>query len=126
MKAHQESKAVPAVEVARNVLKETLLRGPVSLDEIGRRLGHVRGYMSRALRGANPLTIETIIGSLEAAGIDPAEYFAAVARALTSPEKEDEGPNEAQIEATVLRTLRRLGWLTDPGDRERGSGTPSR
>jgi len=119
---------MPAVEIARNVLKETLRRGPVSLDEIGRRLGHVRGYMSRALRGANPLTIETIIGSLMVAGIDPADYFAAVAKALTSPEKEDEGPSEAQIEATVLRTLRRLGWLDGPGERDRGSGsgTPSR
>src|SRR5215211_3291613 len=104
MKAHQESKAAPAVEVARNVLKETLLRGPLSLDEIGRRMGHVRGYMSRALRGANPLTLETIIGALEAAELPPADYFAAVAKALSPPEGED-GPSQAQIEETVLRTL---------------------
>lgn len=116
----------PTVETARNVLKEMLRRGPVSLDEIGRRLGHVRGYMSRALRGANPLTIDTIISALEVADIKPADYFAAVAKALTPPEKEDEGPNEAQIEETVLRTLRRLGWLAGPGDSGRGSGTPSR
>lgn len=117
-----------AVEIARDVLKETLRRGPLSLDEIGRRLGHVRGYMSRALRGANALTLDTMLGALEIAGIPPAEYFEAVAKALTPPAKEDvdEGPNEAQIEETVLRTLRRLGWLAGPGDSGRGSGTPSR
>ena len=54
---------------ARGVLKDTLRRGPVSLDEIGRRLGHTRGYMSRALRGVNLLTIDTITGALEVAGI---------------------------------------------------------
>ncbi len=115
MKEQRGSEAESTVEVARNVLKDTLRRGPVSFDEIGRRLGHVRGYMSRALRGANPLTLETIIGSLKVAGIEPADYFAAVAKVLTPPEKEDEGPNEAQIEETVLRTLRRLGWLAGPG-----------
>ncbi len=115
-----------AVEVARDVLKETLRRGPLSLDELGRRMGHVRGYMSRALRGANALTLDTMIEALEVAGIDPADYFAAVAKALTPPEKDDEGPGQEQIEETVLRTLRRLGWLAGPGDRERGSGPPTR
>lgn len=84
----------------------------------------MRGYMSRALRGANALTLETMIGALEVAGIDPADYFAAVAKALTPPERDDEGPSQDQIEATVLRTLRRLGWLDVPGDSGRGSGTP--
>lgn len=110
------------VEVARNVLKDMLRRSPVSLDEIGRRLGHVRGYMSRALRGANPLTLETIVGALVAAGLKPADYFAAVADALTPDD--DEMPSQERIEATVLRTLRRLGWLDTPG--EKGSRTPPR
>jgi hypothetical protein len=58
MKAQKKSDEVgPVVEIARNVLKDMLRRSPVSLDEIGRQLGHVRGYMSRALRGANPLTL---------------------------------------------------------------------
>ncbi len=113
-----------AVEVARDVLKETLRRGPLSLDEIGRRMGHVRGYMSRALRGANALTLETMLGALDVAGIDPAAYFAAVAKALTPPERDDEGPSQDEIETTVLRTLRRLGWLEAPGGSGRGSGTP--
>ena len=124
--AMKGSAKLPAVEVARDVLKETLRRGPVSLDEIGRRLGHVRGYMSRALRGANPLTLETIVGALEVAGVNPAEYFAAVARELTPPESEADDLSQARIEETVLRTLRRLGWLTPPGAGERGSGTPPR
>ena len=124
MREPQEPRNAHAVEVARDVLKETLRRGPVSLDEIGRRLGHTRGYMSRALRGANALTLETMIGALDMAGIDPADYFAAVAEALRPPPREDEGPSQDQIEATVLRTLRRLGWLEAPGGRGRGSGTP--
>jgi transcriptional regulator with XRE-family HTH domain len=112
------------VEVARDVLKETLQRGPLSLDEIGRRMGHVRGYMSRALRGANALTLDTMTGALDEAGIDPAGYFAAVAEALRPTETDDDLPSQEQIEATVMRTLRRLGWLDAPGDRGKGSGRP--
>ncbi|HYU35254.1 MAG TPA: hypothetical protein VEW48_24135 [Thermoanaerobaculia bacterium] len=125
MKGHRGSENPSAVEVARDVLKDTLKRGPVSLDEIGRRLGHVRGYMSRALRGVNPLTIETIVGSLEVAGINPADYFAAVAEALTPPE-DDDAVSQAQIEKTVLRTLRRLGWLEADEGEKRGSGRSRR
>ncbi len=125
MKGHQGAENPSAVEVARDVLKDALKRGPISLDEIGRRLGHVRGYMSRALRGTNPLTIETIVGSLEVSGLNPADYFAAVAKALTPPEDED-AINEARVEETVLRTLRRLGWLESPGGAKRGSGRPER
>lgn len=111
--------------MARGVLKDTLRQGPVSLDEIGRRLGHTRGYMSRALRGVNPLTIDTITGALEVAGIEPSEYFAAVAKALAPPVADDAGPSQAKIEETVLRTLRRLGWAP-PGDDERKSGSETR
>ncbi len=125
MKGHRGSENPSAVEIARDILKDTLKRGTVSLDEIGRRLGHVRGYMSRALRGANPLTIDTIIGSLEVAGINPADYFAAVADALT-PAEDDEALNQARIEETVLRTLRRLGWLEAAEAGKRGSGRPRR
>ncbi|HEX3525487.1 MAG TPA: hypothetical protein VH988_00340 [Thermoanaerobaculia bacterium] len=114
-----------AADVARGVLKDTLRQGPVSLDEIGRRLGHTRGYMSRALRGVNPLTIDTITGALEVAGIEPSEYFAAVAKALAPPVADDAGPSQAKIEETVLRTLRRLGWAP-PGDDERKSGSETR
>jgi hypothetical protein len=124
MKAQKKTDEVgPVVEIARNVLKDMLRRSPVSLDEIGRKLGHVRGYMSRALRGANPLTLETIVGALVAAGIKPADYFAAVDSALTPPD-DDEMPSQERIEATVLRTLKRLGWLDGPG--EKGSRTPPR
>ena len=117
---------VSAAETARSVLKEMLLRGPVSLDEIGRRMGHTRGYMSRALRGANPLTLETAIEALEVAGLQPADYFSAVARALTPAAAGDGGPSQARIEETVLRTLRRLGWLVPPLDDERESGSSTR
>jgi hypothetical protein len=82
--------------------------------------------MSRALRGTNPLTLETIVGALEAAEIEPADYFAEVAKAIAPQESEDSGSSQAKIEETVLRTLRRLGWLAAPGDDERGSGTPAR
>lgn len=121
-----ESAAVPAADTARSVLKEMLLRGPVSLDEIGRRMGHTRGYMSRALRGANALTLDSVIEALEVAGLQPADYFSAVARALTPAAAGDGGPSQARIEETVLRTLRRLGWLVPPLGDERESGSSSR
>ena len=112
MKEKVATEAVAVVETARGLLKDMLRRGPVSLDEIGRRLGHTRGYMSRALRGLNPLTIETMIGALEVAGVQPAEYFSAVAKALAP---EDTGPSQASIDEMVLRTLKRLGWSPPEG-----------
>ena len=121
-----EAAAVSAVETARSVLKEMLLRGPVSLDEIGRRMGHRRGYMSRALRGANALTLDSVIEALEVAGLQPADYFSAVARALAPAPAADGGPSQARIEETVLRTLRRLGWLVPPLGDERESGSSTR
>jgi hypothetical protein len=120
------TEAAPVVETARGVLRDMLRRGPVSLDEIGRRLGHTRGYMSRALRGLNPLTIDTMTAALEVAGIQPTEYFAAVARALAPAEVGDGGPSQARIEETVLRTLRRLGWSAPLEDEEGEAGSPAR
>jgi transcriptional regulator with XRE-family HTH domain len=108
------------------VLRALLRRGSVSLDEIGRKMGHTRGYMSRALRGLNPLTLETIFESLEIAGVEPVEYFTEVAKALAPPvEAKDSGPTQAQIEETVLRTLRRLGWARLEDD-EKKPGSPTR
>jgi hypothetical protein len=123
MKRNQDFEIGPAAGVARVVLKDMLRRRPVSLDEIGRRLGHARGYMSRALRGANALTLDTIVGALEVAEIAPADYFAAVADALTP---DDALPSQEQIERTVLRTLRRLGWMEGPGNRGSSGGAPTR
>jgi transcriptional regulator with XRE-family HTH domain len=126
MKDKGGSEMVSAAETARSVLKDMLRRGTVSLDEIGRRLGHTRGYMSRALRGLNPLTLETIVGALEVAGVQPAEYFAAVARALAPPAAGNGGPSQARIEEIVLRTLRRLGWSAPLEEDERESGSQVR
>jgi hypothetical protein len=120
------AKASEAVLTARAVLKDTLRRGTVSLDEIGRRLGHARGYMSRAFRGINPLTIETIIEALVAAGLRPADYFAALAKALAPAEADEDRLTQAKVEEIVLRTLRRFGWLGLPFDDERDSRPPRR
>jgi len=111
------------VETARGALRALLRRGSVSLDEIGRRMGHTRGYVRRALRGLNPLTLDTIFEALEIAGVEPAEYFAEVAKALAPPvEAQNSGPSQAQIEETVLRTLRRLGWSRlDDDEKKSGS-----
>jgi len=95
------------------------------LDEIGRRMGHTRGYMSRALRGLNPLTLDTIFEALEIAEVEPAEYFADVEKALAPPvEAKDSGPTQAQIEETVLRTLRRLGWARLDDDEKKSGKQP--
>jgi transcriptional regulator with XRE-family HTH domain len=121
VKRQDDKDRTAAVETARQVLRALLRRGSISLDEIGRRMGHTRGYMSRALRGLNPLTLETIIESLDIAGVDRAEYFADVAKALAAPGRaKDSGPFQAEIEETVLRTLRRLGW-TPPEDSGKSS-----
>ena len=122
-RAKEESEA----EIARGVLKDLLRRGSVSLDEIGRQMGHTRGYISRALRGANPLTLETIIEALKMAGIEPAEYFATVAKELAPGKAGEDETSQARIEEVVLRTLRRLGWNMPPrDDDEMKSGSPVR
>src|SRR5215475_3462685 len=122
VKRKAEADRTAAVETARGALRGLLRRGSVSLDEIGRRMGHTRGYMSRALRGLNPLTLDTIFESLEIAGVEPAEYFAEVAKALAPPvEAKKSGPTQAQIEETVLRTLRRLGWARLDDEKKSGS-----
>lgn len=123
---YKKSEGTSNIEIARDVLKEVLRRGPLSLDEIGRRMGHTRGYLSRALRGANPLTLDTVIQTLEVSGIPPAEYFAAVARELSPLPAVDGGPSQARIEETVIRTLRKLGWSAPPGDEEKKSGSSAR
>jgi len=120
------SEDASAVDTAKRVLKETLQGSPVSLDEIGRRMGHTRGYMSRALRGINPLTIDTIVEALELAQLRPADYFAAVAKALAPESATDTGTSQARIEEVVLRTLRRLGWVGQLADEEPASGSPAR
>jgi len=121
-----EGDRTAAVETARGALRALLRRGSVSLDEIGRRMGHTRGSMSRALRGLNPLTLETIFEALEVAGVEPTDYFAEVAKALAPPvAAQNSVPTQAQIEETVLRTLRRLGWAR-PGDDKKKSGRKPR
>jgi len=125
VKRKAEGDRTAAVEAARGVLRALLRRGSVSLDEIGRRMGHTRGYMSRALRGLNPLTLDTIFEALEIAGVEPAEYFAEVAKALAPPEEaKNSGPTQAQIEETVLRTLRRLGWARLDDDEKKSGSLP--
>jgi hypothetical protein len=110
------------METARDVLKGLLWRGPVSLDEIGRRMGHTRGYMSRALGGKQALTLDMMFEALEIAGVEPSEYFAALAKALAPPVgAKESGPSQAQIDEMVVRTLRRLGWAPVSDD-ERRSG----
>jgi transcriptional regulator with XRE-family HTH domain len=125
VKCKEEADRTVAVETARGLLRAMLRRGSVSLDEIGRKMGHTRGYMSRALRGLNPLTLDTIFEALEIAGVDPAEYFAEVAKALAPPvEAKSSGPSQAQIEETVLRTLRRLGWARVEDDEKKSGSQP--
>ena len=125
VKRKEEADRTAAVETARGALRALLRRGSVSLDEIGRRMGHTRGYVSRALRGLNPLTLDTIFEALEIAGVEPAEYFAEVAKALAPPvEAQNSGPTQAQIEETVLRTLRRLGWARLDDDEKKSGSQP--
>jgi len=125
VKRKAEGDRTAAVETARGTLRALLRRGSVSLDEIGRRMGHTRGYMSRALRGLNPLTLDTIFEALEIAGVEPTEYFTEVAKALAPPvEAQNSVPTQAQIEETVLRTLRRLGWARPGNDKKKSGRQP--
>jgi transposase-like protein len=81
-----------APALAKRVLRERLLRGAANggptLSEISRRLGHDRGHFSRRLsdRGG-AVSFDEAAELLTEAGLDVAEFFAAVAAELR---KEDE------------------------------------
>lgn len=76
----------------------------VDLEEA---LGRSHGYFSHLFAGRLSLTMEGILEVLLAIDADPVEFFAA---ALGQEGRSKGGPSAEEIEATVLRALKRYGY----------------
>lgn len=94
-------------ERVRSALKAEVRRRDFRQLDLEKALGRSHGYFSHLFAGRLTLTMEGVLEVLLAIGADPAEFFAA---ALSSEEKPKAPPTSEEIEATVLRALKRYGY----------------
>jgi|SRR5215213_2100397 len=95
-------------EQIRSALKAEVRRKDFRQSELEALLGRSHGYFSHLFGGRLALTMEGVLEVLLTIGSDPAEFFTSVLRpegkAKSAPSTEEE------IEAIVLRTLKRHGF----------------
>ncbi len=97
-------------ERVRNALKAEVRRRDFRQLDLEEALGRSHGYFSHLFGGRMTLTMEGALEVLLAIGADPAEFFAVV----LGPEGRGKVlPDTEEIEATVLRALRRYGYGPD-------------
>jgi hypothetical protein len=94
-------------ESVRSALKAEVRRRDFRQLDLEKALGRSHGYFSHLFAGRLTLTVEGVLEVLLAIGADPAEFFAT---ALGSEEKPKAPPSSEEIEATVLRALKRYGY----------------
>jgi len=98
-------------ERVRSALKAEVRRRDFRHLDLEEALERSHGYFSHLFAGRLSLNLEGILEVLLAIGADPAEFFAAA----LGPERGTKGgPSSEEIEATVLRALRRYGYA--PGE----------
>lgn len=64
------------LDAARQFLRRLIQAQGITLQDLDKRLGFTRGYVSRLLHGETHLTYQHILQILEAIEIDPSVYFA--------------------------------------------------
>lgn len=108
-------------ERVRNALKAEVRRRDFRQVDLEEALGRSHGYFSHLFGGRLALTTEGILEVLLVIGADPVEFFAA---ALGQEGRGKSGPSSEEIEATVLRALKRYGYPSggESGEKE-GTGT---
>lgn len=109
-------------EKVRRALKAEVRRRDIRQLDLEQALGRSHGYFSHLFAGRLALTMEGVLEVLLAIGADPGEFFADV---LGSEAREREArPTFADIERTVLRTLRQLGWtpVEEETEEKKGKG----
>ena len=99
------------MEQVRSALKAEVRRQDVRQGELETLLGRSHGYFSHLFAGRLALSVEGMLEILLAIGSDPVEFFA---NALNPEGKRKSAPTTEEIEATVLRALRRYGYA--PGE----------
>jgi hypothetical protein len=112
--ARQKSFAEEAGELServRQALKAEVRRRDIRQLDLEQALGRSHGYFSHLFAGRLALTLEGVLEVLLAIGADPAEFFGSVFGA--EERRRQGGPTFADIETTVLRTLRQLGYTPE-------------
>ena len=103
-------------EQIRSALKAEVRRKDLRQAELEALLGRSHGYFSHLFAGRLALSMEGVLEVLLAIGSDPAEFFASV---LSPEKKAKSAPSTEEIEATVLRALKRYGYASG-GEAEKG------
>ena len=98
-------------ERIRSALKAEVRRRDFRQLDLEEALGRSHGYFSHLFGGRMALTMEGVLEVLLAIGADPAEFFGS---ALGPEDRGKRAPSTEEIEATVLRALRRYGYA--PGE----------
>jgi|SRR6185436_13294150 len=107
-------------ERVRSALKAEVRRRDFRQVDLEEALGRSHGYFSHLFGGRLALTMEGILEVLLAIDTDPVEFFSA---ALGQEGRSKGGPSADEIEATVLRALKRYGYPSggETGEKE-GTG----
>lgn len=110
-------------ERIRSALKAEVRRQDFRQAELEALLGRSHGYFSHLFAGRLALSMEGLLEVLLAIGSDPAEFFASA----LSPEGKAKSPRSTEeIEAIVLRTLKRHGYASggeaEKADEKEGKG----
>jgi len=111
--AHEQAERV------RSALKAEVRRRDFRQLDLEEALGRSHGYFSHLFGGRLALTMEGVLEVLLAINADPVEFFAA---ALGDESKGKRGPNAEEIEATVLRALKRYGYPSGDAGEKEGTG----
>ena len=108
-------------ELIRRALKAEVRRQNFRQADLEALLGRSHGYFSHLFGGRLALSMEGVLEVLLAIGSDPAEFFASV---LTPEGKGKSAPSTEEIEATVLRALKRYGYASggEAAEKEKGRG----
>jgi hypothetical protein len=115
-KRNYTEEAREQAERLRSALKAEVRRRDFRQVDLEEALGRSHGYFSHLFGGRLTLTVEGLFEVLLAIGADPAEFFA-MALGPQGPRKG--GPSSEDVEATVLRALRRYGYAPGGDDDEK-------
>ena len=109
-------------ERVRTALKAEVRRRDFRQLDLEEALGRSHGYFSHLFGGRMTLTMDGVLEVLLAIGADPAGFFATV----FGPEGRGKGlPSAEDIDATVLRALRRYGYAPEEKAKgKEGGGRP--
>jgi hypothetical protein len=107
----QEARALS--ERVRGALKAEVRRRDFRQLDLELALGRSHGYYSHLFGGRLALTMEGVLEVLLAIGADPVEFFAATLGPEGPGGFRKGGPSPDDIEATVLRALRRYGYAPE-------------